>query len=235
MSMRLRSMTALLLVAASLWAAPVAAVSVGQLDNFENGTTQNWVNNLAGFGGATPLSNVATGGPAGAGDNFLSVPANGSIGAGGRLVAINATQWAGNYVTAGITAIEMDVNNLGATSLSLRLIFEDAAGVQNPLNSAVSTSAVVVPAGSGWVHVSFPVDAAHLTALTGSVATALANAADVRLYHNTTATFPGLPVVAQLGVDNIRAVGIAVPEPTSAFLLTLGIAAAARWRRRTAC
>ena len=35
--------------------------------------------------------------------------------------------------------------------------------------------------------------------------TALANAAELRLFHNPAAGFPGPTVVAQLGVDNIRA------------------------------
>jgi hypothetical protein len=195
---------------------------VGQVDTFEDGTTQGWQINLLGFGvppaGAMP-SNQATGGPAGVNDNYLQLASVGGSGAGSRLAAINTSQWAGDYLAANITSIQMHLNNLGATDLSLRLMFADPIG-GSPTNLAYSTNAIFLPGGSGWTQVSFPIAPANLTAGLGSINAALANVTDFRLYHSPTANYPnpGSPVpaiVATLGVDNIRA----VPEPS---LLALG-------------
>src|SRR4029453_3320693 len=105
-------------------------VTIGQVDNFEDGTTQNWVINLLGMGSPPPSTlptNVPTGGPAGAGDNYLRLTSTGiPETAGSRLVAVQYQhQWAGNYIAAGITAITMDVNNLGDTDHYLRVLFAD--------------------------------------------------------------------------------------------------------------
>jgi hypothetical protein len=174
-----------------------------------------------------PPANVVTGGPAGAGDHFLQVTAVGGIGAGSRLTVINPAQWAGDYEAAGVTGIAMDVFNLGSTNLALRLLFEDpVAGA--PSNQAVSSSAIPLPAGSGWTHVLFPITPGDVTAVLGSVDAALSNATAIRIFHATTAAFPGNPIVAQLGVDNIRA----VPEPAATTLLAVALGGIALVRRR---
>jgi hypothetical protein len=187
-----------------------SAVTVGQVDTFEDGTTQNWVIGLRGGIFVAPFPPViVTGGPAGAGDHFLRITATGSgIDPGSRLAVINLTQWAGNYSAAGITAITMNVNNLGPTDLYLRLLTTDSANFEMPElspNTAISAAPVIVPVGSGWVSVTFPVTAENLVAVTGSVSTALANATQLRIFHNPAATFPPPIVQAQLGVDNIKA------------------------------
>jgi hypothetical protein len=53
------------------------------------------------------------------------------------------------------------------------------------------------------------------------VTAALHNATELRLYHSFALDFPGEPVTAVLGVDNIAA----TPEPTSALLLGSGLLA----------
>jgi hypothetical protein len=203
-----------------------ADVILGQVDTFETGTTLNWFAGL-GFGPPNPLPpvNVATGGPAGAGDNFLLLSSNGDLGfgPGSRLTAMNEAQWAGDYLAAGIQAISMDVNNLGATDLFLRLAFEDAMGGP-PTNVAFSTMPLFVPAGSGWISLLFATTPGALTAGLGSIEAALANATVLRLYNSPAANFPnpGFPipaVTASLGVDNIAA----VPEPATLMLVGSGI------------
>src|SRR5689334_17209536 len=106
---------------------PVAAqVHVGQIDTFGNGTTQNWATGLLGAPNPVPPENVSSGGPGGAGDNFLLLQSIGGLGAGSRLTVINFSgQWAGDYLTAGINAIAFDAINLGSTPLALRLLFEN--------------------------------------------------------------------------------------------------------------
>jgi PEP-CTERM motif-containing protein len=214
-----------------LSAGRASAVSIGLIDTFEDGTTANWRINLLGMGNNTfqPV-NVPSGGPAGVDDNFMLMSSSGLPGPGGRLVALNPAQWAGDYVAAGIMQISMDVNNLGNTDLFLRLLFEDPMGAP-PENEAFTTS-VFLPAGSGWTSISFLVDPGSLIVEEGSALAALQNTTILRIFSNPDAEGPdeAEPIAAMLGVDNIEAV--AVPEPSSLILLTTGVAAVYRRSRR---
>lgn len=206
-------------------AAPAAAVTLGQTDTFEDGTTQGWTVNLLGMGvHPAPPANVMTGGPGGAGDNFLQLTSFGGGGAGSRMTVINLAQWSGDYIAEGVNAIRMWVNNTGANDLALRLYFEDPMGGP-PTNAAFSTDAVLVAAGGGWQNIVFGVRPGDLTAHLGSVNAALSGTTALRLYHSTLPGFPGEPVVAQLGVDNISA-RAAIPEPATWAMLLLGFGAA---------
>ena len=125
------------------------AVTIGQVDNFEDGTTQNWVINLLGMGSPpSPPANIPTGGPAGVGDNYLQLTSTGILNtAGSRLVGVNYMhQWTGNYIAAGITSLSMDVNNLGNTDLYLRLLFADPMDAP-PDNEAFSDDSYLSPGG----------------------------------------------------------------------------------------
>lgn len=201
------------------------AVTLGQIDDFEDGTTQGWVAALLGASHPSPPANIPSGGPAGADDNYLLVTSVGGSTAGSKLVVLNPGQWAGDYTSAGVVTIEADVINLGSTEVMLRLMFEDAEGGP-PANVAVSTNAYTLAAGGGWQHVSFGVTAADLTAVAGSAATVLSHTTILRIFHSTTPTFPGESSVAQIGLDNIQA----VPEP--ATLVSLSLAGLALLRRR---
>ena len=208
----------------SMSSLPVGAVVIGQVDNFEDGTTQNWTVGLLGAPNPALPQNVGTGGPAGAGDNYLLLTSIGGFGAGSRMTVINPVQWGGDYLATGVNLISMDVKNLGGTDLYLRLLFEDPT-IGPPDNVAFSTDAIVLTAGSDWTRIYFPIGLSTFTASQGSVAKALSGATVMRLYSGKAAGFPGAPVVAQLGVDNITA-GV-VPEPgTGAFAaaaLALGV------------
>lgn len=180
------------------------ALAVGQSDTFEDGTTQNWVVALLGFTHPTPPANVSSGGPAGIDDNFLQLASIGGQSAGSRLTAINGSQWAGNYIAAGIGAISMDVINLGATDIELRLLFSDPVAGP-PANLAFSKDSIHLLAGGGWTSVVFPITPLDLIAGSGTVENALMNATELRLFHGSAPGFPGEPVLAQVGVDNITA------------------------------
>lgn len=212
----MRPLLTALALAATLLAAPAQALNLGQSDSFESGTTLNW---RVGAPHPLPPSVLATGGPAGADDGYLLLQAEGGGGPASRLAVQNTDQWSGNYIAAGITALTMDVFNFGPASLSLRLLFDGDDGT----NQARAWSAVplVVPAGSGWQRLVFPILPTDLRAAAGgSVNLALSSAYSLRLYHGVNSSFPGGAVVATLGVDNITA----VPEPSAAALLVLGLA-----------
>ncbi len=235
----LKSVMAAGLLAVGL-ALPAQAVTPGQIDTFEDGTTQGWITALLGMPNPTPPVNMPTGGPAGVDDNFLLLTALGGNGPGSRLSAINLAQWAGDYLAAGVNTISMDVNNLGSTDLSLRLMFADPT--MGPPTNLAFTDAILVPAGSGWTPISFFFTPANLTAGLGDVTTALTNTTEIRLYHSPAPNFPNpvfpIPAVTtELGVDNIQAQ--AVPEVPPGMLLGLGLGVlpllqrrAPRWGRR---
>ena len=207
-------------MAAAIGTAPVAhAVSAGEIDTFAAGV-EGW---FAGGGpsGQMPAGSpawVATGGPAGAGDGFLRISSTGSDDAGGRLVAMNVAQWAGNYGAAGISAIAMDLRNLGASDLTVRLYFEDPIPGP-PRNEAVTTQGVTVPTGGNWMHALFPIGPGSLTVLQGSATTLLGNTTVLRIFSGTAADFPPERFAGQLGVDNIQA----VPEPETFALFAAGL------------
>jgi hypothetical protein len=218
---------------AALSALPAAhAVGPGEVDTFSSGI-EGW---FAGGGPSAsvppiPPTVVASGGPAGAGDSFLQLTANGSDGAGGRLVGMNAAQWAGNYTAAGISAIAMDLRNLANTDLNIRLYFEDPIPGP-PVNEAVTTQSVLLAAGGNWTHVVFPILASDLTVLQGSATTLLSNTTVLRIFSGVEADFPPARIAGALGVDNIQAIA-AVPEPTTLALFASGVGwLALRTRRR---
>jgi hypothetical protein len=199
--------------------AAFGTVVFGQIDDFEDDTTMFWA------GGAGP-ANVSTGGPAGAGDNYLQLVATGGNGPGSRLGAYNDLQWTGDYVSEGVTAIEADVRNFGATgSLSLRFLFFGAGG------NFTSTVPIMLPNDGLWHHVVFGVTPADLTAVDCGfdVNATLSGTNRLLLRHQVgppDGQFAGTAVVGELGVDNITA----VPEP-SALAVLLVCSLALRRRR----
>jgi hypothetical protein len=212
---------ALLLFSAALFI-NVAAVSncdaltIGQIDNFQDNTTDNWAN-----GGAPQPANISSGGPAGVGDHFLQITSDGN-GATGRLTVFNRTQWLGNYITAGVSEINLDLNNFGATALSIRLAFKSATFSGAP--GYISTTPFLLDPNSGWQHAVFSITPAAMTAVSGATAfnTFFAGPAEFRIINATgTGDLNGDFVVSQLGIDNI----VAVPEPSPlTLLLVTGIA-----------
>jgi hypothetical protein len=203
---------------ANAWASAII------LDDFQDGTVESWVVSGGPGGGVHPAppANIATGGPSGAGDRYMRLTALGGLGAGSRLTVNNMDQWAMNYIASGVTQIEMDVNNLGNTDLVLRLLFEDPMGAP-PTNIAFSDDGIILPAGGGWIHAVFDVTPGALVAALGTAEGALLNTTALRIFHSPVDVFPGEPIVASLGVDNIAAIApTAVPEPTSLLLLGAG-------------
>jgi hypothetical protein len=201
------------------------AVTIGMLDDFQAGTTAGW------GGGST--ANVPNTGPAGTGDNALSVTV-----ASSRVAIVNTAQWTGDYVAAGVTKILVDVRHQNAFNLQLRLGM--ASGVVGPGGSGDTyVSAVAVPVANDglWHRVTLSLSAADFTPHTANSnpspnsAAALAGVSHLRILHNPAANFLGANGPAMFFLDNIRA----APEPTGAALAASALGAlglTSRMRRR---
>ncbi|HJR05549.1 MAG TPA: hypothetical protein VKA83_28140 [Methylomirabilota bacterium] len=222
--------TAVLLLLLGLSPALAWGLSIGQQDTFQDGTTNGWGVSLLDMSSPTPPVNVPGGGPGGATDSFLKITSVTGVGPGNLLSAINIRQWSGDYIAAGISGIRMDLNNVGSTGLSLRVLLSDATGAA-AANAAFSTIPVLLPAGSGWVTELFSIAPGDLTPGVGSVTAALHNTVQLQLYHAVGATSAADSVTGTLGVDNITA----TPGPSSALLLGSGLLALyslTTWRGR---
>ena len=144
------------------------------------------------------------GGPLGAGDAYLRLRGRGGLSSGSKPTAINVQQWTGSYSAAGVTRISADVRNAGPTQLALRF------QLMSLLGKIFVTAPVMVPSGSDWVRATWLFDAANLIPIDvvpGDPAQALTGLVEVRLVHNPQPTIStdAPPIVADYGIDNIRA------------------------------
>jgi hypothetical protein len=216
------------------------AVSTAQIDDFTDGTRQGWEMGVTDIT-ATHMTNIADGGPAGAGDSFLEVRADGTAVAGGRLTFFNQAHWTGDYLGAGVISIAMDLKNFSSSdTLNIRLAIE--GGFLDPNNTGVfvgglyaTSASVKLDSGSGWTRVVFSLLPADLVPINGrsgvagnDVLAALGNVLELRLLNSASPDWTGPPVTATLGVDNIRA----VPLPPSALLLCSGLLGFGIWPHR---
>ena len=208
----------------TLSSAALASPAVGQKDDFESGTTQGW---SVGSPSPLPLVNVATGGPAGANDNFLKLSASGGSGAGSRLVSFNQVQWAGAYPPQ-IASIDMDLQNFGpAGNPFMRLVFRNAFG-----DTFTSANPITLPVDGQWHHASFSIKESDLVNLFGSnYATTFGAISEVRLVSTANAASGAIGDVLNIsvGVDNVEAK--AVPEPGLFGMLPAAMLLVRRARR----
>ena len=210
--MRFRPLSARLawmgLLALTLFARPAAAVTLGQIDDFQNPTVQfptfRWL--------GSSVVNLANAGPLGAGDNALEA-ANGSMG----ITVFNEVQWKGNFPAAGITQIRMDVQNPNAFDLKLRIGISKGA---HPLPMGggavyVTAQSQTVLTGGAWQTVTFDVKATDFIAADGNneenrnAPAALAEVFHMRIIHNPTAGPFTSTGVGKMRLDNIMATGAA--------------------------
>lgn len=180
-----------------------AEISAGQVNDFEQGTTLGWEH---GHQNSDAPRVIGDGGPAGPGDAFLQVSSSGGFGPGSKLAMFNEQEtWRGSYLDAGITALEVDLNNLGSEPLTMRFMLEGSGG-------NVYTDGFALPAGSGWQHASFSLSADDLIS-GGEIADTLANVRKLWLFHNPNPVHPGPTGTGNLGVDNLEAVGVTIVPP----------------------
>ncbi|MGK0322043.1 MAG: hypothetical protein ACJAR4_000062 [Psychroserpens sp.] len=181
-------------------------VSANQVDDFEDGTTQNWIIGSPGSA-VSPPANVATDGPNGLNDNYLtytSTPPE-SGGAGSKMVLFSAgAQWSSNFISEGIVAIKFDVRVL-TNDLNLRIAFQGPNGKR-----ICSTNAVNIVAGSGWQSITIPMSSSEFTVVGGpgtvSINEALSAVNTMRILSSNTPTWANTDVViSTLNLDNITA------------------------------
>jgi hypothetical protein len=207
--MRLVSVVVLVLCVA---ATAVLAVSGNQLDDFQNGTVQSW---QKGSASSLQPTNIANGGPAGAGDNYLQVVSLGGGGADSRMAVFNDSQWSGNYVTAGVRQIEMDMANFGVQSLDIRIAIDGGTfaggGPGNCTATCYSSNfAVNLPADGQWRNFAFLLNTSSMVRANGSpgsepLSTVLSSAIELRIVAGTSPDWIGMAIAGTLGIDNVLA------------------------------
>lgn len=207
------------------FAGSARAIVVGQIDDFEDGTTQSWAN--GGAPGTPPVLNIDTGGPAGVDDNYMQISADGD-GPGRFLTVFNRGQWLGNYIALGVTAIAIDLQNFSKVNLTIRLGFKEdtSSGSSGYLSTPFS-----LPAGSGWQHAIFLIAPGSLTAvgIPADFNTFFSgNFGEMRIINEAgTGSLNGDIVIADMGIDNVNA----VPEPSTVLLAIAGTIAFVMCRR----
>ena len=187
------------------------AVTLGQIDDFEDGSTHLW---SEGGPSPNPPTNVASGGPGGVGDNYLADTSTGIGTAGSKMVMSNTGRWSGDYISEGIRGLRMMLANFGDTPLQMRIALEGPSATRYG-----STEAFTLPADGAWYPVVFGLTESDLTNL-GGVATpdqVLASVGTIRLLAASAGpSWKGDSIAASIGVDDIEAVSVSVPtESTS--------------------
>ncbi len=210
-----------LLVALPLTA---SAIFLDQIDDFTEGTTNNWT--IGNPGSPFAPINVPSGGPFDTGespDAFLELSSSGVSGSGGKLTTFNTSQWTGDYIGSGVTGISAYFNNTGSNPVTMRLGFGGAGAIFGTQHGFTLTP------GSGWQEVTFSLSASDLTLISGSGSfeQTFADIAEIRILSSVNPAFSGDQIAATVGVDNIAA----IPEPSSIFLLLAGTAGLALARR----
>jgi hypothetical protein len=163
------------------------------------------------------------------GNDYLRIEAVGS-GKGGKMITFNPTsEWTGNYFSAGVTGIRMDVSNWSESdTVFLRIALGNRA---NPQQSGgtwfLSNTAIVIPNDGVWSNVFLPLnepDLVRVANLIGEVGTDTyaATFSDIRNIRILSAEIPlgaiGDEFVGNVGIDNI----MLVPEQ-SQLPLAIGI------------
>jgi len=215
---------ALNVIFASMLAAPSTAfaIDVGDIDDFEDGSTQGW---RKGAVSTMPPTNIATGGPSGQNDNYLQVLSTGGVGADSRLAVFKRTKWTGDYLAAGVTEISMHFRNTGNSMLFMRIALNGGVGVGSWY---AASQAFELPPGGNWAEASFSISESDLSLVPGtgtqSYAAVLSNVTEMRIVSSQSGpNFRGDTVAATLGVDDIEAKGAVdsdgdgVPDNEDAF------------------
>jgi hypothetical protein len=190
------------------------AVSAGYVDDFEDGTTQGWEEGEGlGTPNPNPPTNVADGGPNGAGDNYLENVSAGGAGSGSKQIIFNTgANWTGNYAANGINLVRLDVQVEDSSEgpLHLRFAYEGLGGTR-----LVSTDAVVVPNDGTWHTVEFHINptAFSVVAGAGDYFTTIGDVSEVRIIHAPAGpAWSATAYDGTVGYDNISTMSVSFFE-----------------------
>ena len=209
---------------------------VGQIDTFQDGTAGTW----QGGGQLThpnASSVVTDGGPTGAGDHYFQI--NSSINdanAAPRLLAISSvptTDWTGDFIHAGVTAVSMDLLNPNPShTATMRIAFRDGTTNSSPAYVTDNADAITLAPNSGWTHVTFQINSNVMSTVgaPGDFTTFLENVQEFRIVDSVTQSYMGDQFTSNtfFDVDNI----VAVPEPSAFILSALALSALFAAHRR---
>lgn len=207
------------------------AVTLDQIDDFQV--------DVSGWGGSSPFGETLAatreeGGPLAAGDFYLQLVTDLY-----HLASKNQTQWGGDFLAAGVTAVEFDANVFVTSDpIALRI------GIYGPGGFFSSSNTTPITSG-GWNHYVIGLTESDLTYAPGSgpggtlppgtgiFADTLSAVSKFVVRHDSGPTptangFHPQHVTATIGLDNIHA----VPEPSAFLLAWLAIVSATATGRR---
>lgn len=179
------------------------AIVLGQIDDFQNGTLNNW---RGGFPGPEV---VPDDGPQGVADQYMRQMADAI--SPPHLAVTNDVQWAGDYITEGVNVLQVHLRNEGKTELEIR-----ATLTSSTTNRWTSTKAFMLPPDGRWYKANFPLRESDLTRTAGtqSYATFMSFVPTLLFRHDSgTPSHQPEPVVGTMGLDNITAANRADLEP----------------------
>ena len=196
----------------------LVAVTVGQIDKFNDGIAAWKVG-----GGNNVVGPFAVVGDNSDGESETYLHYSTDVeNTGGRFLIINASQWAGDYLASSVSGISAIARNAGDVDLHMRLLLEGTGGM------FLTEPATVLPVGGDWQSMFFSIDVDTLIG-DGDVTETLSDVRQIRIFHNPDPSFPGpFAVGAGMDIDSIQA----VPEPGGMLVLALSGGLLLLWRHR---
>lgn len=184
-----------------------AQVVAGQVDDFEDGTPQNWTIGNPALA-STLISTPTDGGPDGVGDGYFSYMTTGSAnGPGSRMVVYNQdTKWQGNYSEQDIVAINIHVK-AETSDLNFRIAFQ--RGPNSSFTRIATSNSYTVTAGSGWTTLEIPVSASDFEIVDNfegdyTIAEVLQDVSIMRIMSSASASWLGDVMSGSMQLDNIE-------------------------------
>ncbi len=193
------------------------AITLGHIDNFNDGTRQGWG---VGAPGDFPVNEPDIG-QSGTGDHALWMATEGAGGTVPNLLVFNtSTNWRGNWTMAGVSRIELDVRDPGANNFPLAIRLGIARGLVGTGGSGDTyvTQAMEVPKDGQWHRLAFDVSPSSFSPIGGTnIDAALANVSHFRILHNPLQSFSGATTIGggEFYLDNIQALSATEPPDTT--------------------
>ncbi len=169
------------------------------LDTFQTLDSRDW------GGGANPTY-LPDGGPGGQGDAWLRITSTGTGGAGGRLATFSdGLRWQGNYLALGRRRIVTSIQNLGNTTLLMRIVVFSTSSQR-----WTSRVPVVLTPFQTWRVAEWRLGPTDLVRVQGNLTyeQALQNVTQIMIRHDDEPpSAGGTPIAGSIGLDNVRSEG----------------------------